>query len=191
MVEIVSYDERWPEEFMLIATALRDVLDDQALRIDHIGSTSVPGLPAKDIIDIQVTVASLEPDDRLVAALAGIGYTLRSEVTSDHQPPGAPGDAVDWAKRFFRPPVGQRRTNLHVRVAERANQRYALLFRDYLRAHPTAAAAYAEVKRCLAHYHPDDLEAYVTIKDPVCDIIMSAAEEWVASGGWRLGPSDA
>src|SRR4029079_1192646 len=80
----------------------------------------------------------------------------------------------------------QRPTNVHVRVAGRPNQRYALLFRDYLRVHPAAAAGYADLKRQLAAYHPDDIQAYVNIKDPVCDVIMSAAEEWAARTGWGV-----
>ena len=75
---------------------------------------------------------------------------------------------------------------LHVRVLGRPNQRYALLFRDYLRSHPEAAAAYAAVKRCLATRHAADIRAYVDIKDPVCDVIMSAAEEWAKVTSWQV-----
>jgi GrpB-like predicted nucleotidyltransferase (UPF0157 family) len=191
MIEIVPYDEHWPAEFAAIAGCLRRALGDMALRIDHIGSTSVPGLPAKDIVDVQVTVAALEPDERLRAALGSIGYTLREGVTCDHRPPNVVGPDAEWEKRFFKPPPEQRPTNLHVRAAGRANQRYALLFRDYLRSHPPAAAAYAELKRRLAHYLVDDLKTYAEIKDPVCDVIMGAAEEWAAATGWQSALSDA
>ena len=86
---------------------------------------------------------------------------------------------------------GQRPTHLHVRAQGRANQRYALLFRDYLRAYPVAAGAYGEIKRALARYHPENWDAYYDIKDPVCDVIWSAAEEWTKMTGWEPGPSDA
>jgi GrpB-like predicted nucleotidyltransferase (UPF0157 family) len=190
VIEIVEYKPEWPEEFRRIAAALSEALGDLALRIDHIGSTSVPGLAAKDVIDVQVTVAALEPFDPLEAAFSAAGYSLLPEIVCDHRPPGAAGPDSDWEKRYARAPAEQRRTNLHIRVLGRPNQRYALLFRDYLRAHPAAAAAYAEVKRQLAAHHPEDINAYVTIKDPVCDVIMSAAEEWAAATGWRIGAPD-
>jgi GrpB-like predicted nucleotidyltransferase (UPF0157 family) len=185
MIEVVSSRAEWPDEFHRIAANLRAALRDLALRIDHIGSTSVPGLAAKDIIDVQVTVAALDSFEPLADGFAAAGYTLRPEIIRDHRPPGATGPEEDWEKRMARKPPEQRATNVHVRVAGRPNQRYALLFRDYLRAHPAASAAYAEVKRQLAVHHPDDIQAYVTIKDPVCDVIMSAAEEWAVATGWR------
>jgi GrpB-like predicted nucleotidyltransferase (UPF0157 family) len=77
-----------------------------------------------------------------------------------------------------------------VRLIGRANQRYALLFRDYLRTHSTAAAAYAQVKAALALLHPDDMDAYYEVKDPVCDIIMCGAEDWAVVSHWVQGPSD-
>src|SRR5688500_6073520 len=126
-IEIRSYQEAWPEEFARIAAALKAVLGDLALRIDHIGSTSVPGLAAKDVIDVQVTVAALRPVETLEAALQRAGYSLRPEIQRDHRPPGATGPDTEWEKRFARPPAGQRPTNVHIRVAGRPNHRYALL----------------------------------------------------------------
>jgi len=190
-VEIVPYQAEWGREFAAIGQALRGALGDLALRIDHIGSTAVPGLAAKDIIDIQITVASLHPVEPFDAALAMIGFSRRPDVTGDHRPPGdTTSPDSDWAKYLGKPPDGQRLTNVHVRVAGAANQRYALLFRDYLRAHPRSAAAYAETKRRLAHYLPDNRHAYVTIKDPVCDLIIAAAEAWATTTNWQPGPSD-
>ena len=75
-------------------------------------------------------------------------------------------------------------------AADRANQRYPLLFRDYLRAHPRSAAAYAELKRRLVD-NLRDPDSYPDVKDPACDLIIVAAEDWAAAIGWRLGPSDA
>jgi GrpB-like predicted nucleotidyltransferase (UPF0157 family) len=187
MVEIVAYQERWPSEFRAIAARLRQTLGPLALRIDHIGSTSVPGLPAKDLIDIQITVAAL--DDQVRTAMAALGYTKR-EGMRDHLPPGMAGPDSDWEKWFFIEPPGQRLTNTHVRVQGRANQHYALLFRDYLRAHPLTAAAYAELKRRLAQ-HLADPEMYPDVKDPAVDLIYLAAEEWAAATHWQVGPSDA
>jgi GrpB-like predicted nucleotidyltransferase (UPF0157 family) len=190
-IEIVPYRDAWPEEFRTIAAPMRTALGDLARRIDHIGSTSVPGLPAKDIIDLQVTVAVLEPSEPLTAAFARAGYARHPTIAWDHRPPGDTTSEEQWQKLYFRAADGNPRIHVHVRVDGRANQRYPLLFRDYLRAHPGAAAAYAEVKRQLARHGPDDLDLYYDVKDPVCDIIMAAAREWAAAIGWDLGPSDA
>jgi GrpB-like predicted nucleotidyltransferase (UPF0157 family) len=188
MVAIVPYTASWPAEFQAIARILRGALGDMALRIDHIGSTAVPGLPAKDVIDVQITVAAL--DERVMAAMTGLGYSQPEGVWRDHRPPDAVGPESDWAKLYFRPPPGQRRTNTHVRVQGRANQRYPLLFRDYLRGHPATAAAYAELKRRLAQ-HLADAADYPDVKDPAVDLIYLAAEEWAAATGWEAGATDA
>ena len=187
MVEIVPYQENWPSEFQVIAANLRRALGELALRIDHIGSTSVPGLSAKDVIDIQVSVAAL--DDRVRSAMATLGYALL-EGMRDHRPPHVVGPETDWDKWLFMPPLGQRRTHTHVRVQGRANQCYALLFRDYLRAHPATAEAYAELKRRLAQ-HLADPQMYPEMKDPAVDLIYLAAEDWAAATNWRAGPPDA
>jgi GrpB-like predicted nucleotidyltransferase (UPF0157 family) len=182
LITIVPYNPQWPHDFIVLATPLQQTLDDLALRIDHIGSTAVPGLAAKDVIDIQVTVRAFTP--ALEAALATLGYVRRTDVTADHRPPLAHGPDQEWEKWYFRPPVGQPPTHLHVRIDGRANQRYALLFRDYLRVHPVAAQAYSLVKQHLAQHAPTDWDAYYAIKDPVCDIIWSAAEEWARATRW-------
>lgn len=188
MFEIVPYKSGWPLEFREIAGRLRQGLGDLALRIDHIGSTSVPGLDAKDIIDVQITVAAL--DAQFAAAMADIGYILPERIWLDHRPPCQVGPDADWEKWAFIEPAGQRLTNMHVRVQGRANQRYALLFRDYLRAHPATAEAYAELKRRLAKYLADP-RMYPEVKDPAVDLIYLAAEEWASSIDWEPGPSDA
>src|SRR5262245_12460060 len=122
-VEIVPYRATWTRDFERIAVALRDGLCELALAIDHIGSTSVPGLSAKDVIDVQVAVAAL--DERVVDAFAKLGYTRVPGIARDHRPPDATGPDSDWEKLYFRAPSGQRRTHTHVRVLGRPNQRYA------------------------------------------------------------------
>ena len=189
-IEIAPPNPQWPAEFVRLGRPLRDALGSLALRINHIGSTSVPGLPAKDIIDIQVAVAALDRE-AIAGALAPLGYTLRTDITGDHIPPGVTAPAQEWTKLYVAAPAGQRPTHLHVRVLGAANQRYAVLFRDYLCATPSAADAYALVKYALARLHPDDAEAYYAVKDPVCDIIMVAAEAWAAATGWGLPATDA
>jgi GrpB-like predicted nucleotidyltransferase (UPF0157 family) len=189
MIVIVPYQPEWSDEFQKIGSVLRSALGDLALRIDHIGSTAVPGLAAKDRIDIQITVQNLGPP--VEQTLNRAGYQRLEEITHDHLPPGSGGQTDGWIKWIFRPPSGQRPTNVHVRIAGRANQRYALLFRDFLRANPAAAQAYGQVKTALAGYHPDNLDAYYDVKDPVCDIIIAGAEVWAVSTSWQAGPTGA
>jgi len=174
-IDIVTHRSGWKREFEQIAGALRRGLGDLALAIDHIGSTSVPRLCAKDIIDVQVSVAAL--DERVVTALEQVGYTSVPGIARDHRPPDATGPDTDWEKLYFRAPAGQRRTHVHVRVLGRPNQRYALLFRDFLIAHPDTAAAYGELKRRLATSLRDPND-YPDVKDPACDLIYFAAKRW-------------
>ncbi len=188
MVEIVPYQTRWPAEFQAIAARLRPALGGLALRIDHIGSTSVPGLPAKDIIDVQITVAAL--DEPLRVAMTSLGYVLPEGIWRDHCPPNGSESESEWEKWYFSPPAGQRKTNTHVRIQGRANQRYPLLFRDYLRTHPATANAYAELKRRLAE-HLADPRTYPDVKDPAVDLIYLAAEDWAIATRWTPGPAGA
>lgn len=189
LIVIAPYDPQWPLEFRHLGMALRAALGDLALRIDHIGSTAVPGLSAKDIIDVQITVAALDKH-ALVAALSALGYRFWDDITGDHLPPGRADALSEWSKLYFSAPQGQRRTNLHIRQAGQANQRYALLFRDYLRADPGVTRAYAQVKEALARLHPEDFDGYYDVKDPVCDIIMAAAEHWANETRYVPGPTD-
>jgi len=186
LIEIVPAMPAWSTEFEALASVIRQALGPLALRVDHIGSTSVPGLAAKDVIDIQVTVRNLD-DDALVPALATIGYTTRTDIVGDHVPPGYDPAPNEWRKRYFRAPAGQRPTHLHMRELGRANQRYPLLFRDYLRANPAASTQYAAIKVALARICQGDVEAYYDVKDPVCDLIMQAAEAWLREGGPAAG----
>jgi GrpB-like predicted nucleotidyltransferase (UPF0157 family) len=187
MIEIIPYREEWATEFREIAGVLRRGLGTTARRIDHIGSTAVAGLAAKDVIDIQVSVVAL--DERLLEQMARLGYSRAAHIDRDHRPPASAAPESEWTKWFFRPPGGQRPTNAHVRIAGRANERYSLLVRDYLRAHPATAAAYAELKRRLAK-ELCDASDYLDVKDPAVDLIYLAAEEWAAAG-WQMGPADA
>lgn len=180
--QIWPYNPAWPEEYARIENVLKNGLKDLALRIDHIGSTAVPGLAAKDVIDLQITVASLS--EEVAGVLAELGYSRLAPISYDHAPPGTDFPAENWQKWFFRAPKGQRPTNTHVRVAGRANQRYPLLFRDYLRAHPHTAKAYAQLKTRLA----DNLanpRMYPDVKDPAVDLIYFPAEKWAAETGWN------
>lgn len=188
-IEIVDYRESWRAEFNDIGTRLRGTLGAIAIRICHIGSTSVPGLAAKDVIDIQVSVESLDFSAETKRAFSAAGYPLRDGPRTDHVPAGASPDG--WTKRMAGAAPGARRTHVHIRRAGAPNERYPLLFRDYLRANRSAATTYGLIKRALAEHHADDVDAYYAVKDPVCDLIIDAAERWALASNWTLPASDA
>ena len=183
MIIISDYNPMWPDEFEVIRSSLLEILGPLALRIDHIGSTSVPGLGAKDVIDIQITVRELRPEVR--QKLIQAGYVYEEAYTHDHVPLGEADDPRLWAKLVFSEPPGQRRANVHVRVDGNPNQRYALLFRDYLRAHPNSAQSIELIKREIAKRHAEDQDAYYDIKNPVYDLIWDAAQDWSRHTGWK------
>ena len=182
-ITIESYQPTWPQEFAAIQAALLEVLGPLALRIDHIGSTSVPGLGAKDVIDVQITVRALDPQVR--QKLIDAGYRPFPGIANDHVPQGADPEPARWTKFFFNERPGERRANLHVRVEGNPNQRYPLLFRDYLRAHPNSARTVELIKRELAARHGGDMDAYYAIKDPIYDLVWEAAQEWAQHSGWQ------
>ena len=176
---VVAYDVEWPARFARHAAALRAIVGRDALRIDHIGSTSVPQLAAKDVIDIQITVRDLAVADAWPEEL--LPGVVRRDVDADHAPANGPAAAVEGEKRYWsRAPD----LHVHVRADGRANQRYALLFRDYLRADGRAAGAYAALKRALIDAAPGDWDAYYAVKDPACDLIIAGAEQWAGRTGW-------
>jgi GrpB-like predicted nucleotidyltransferase (UPF0157 family) len=181
-IVIARPDESWPAQYEKTAHAVGGLLGELAQRIDHIGSTSVPGLPAKDIIDMQVTVETEPELDDVVERMVAADWEPRP-ARRDHVVPGLPADDVQWVKRMVVEPMYRRKVNLHIRVAGRANQRYALLFRDYLRSHPDTAKAYGAFKRQAAMFKLD-VGDYTDLKDPVCDLIYLPAEEWAARTGW-------
>lgn len=119
MIVLVPYREEWPAEFLRIGKGLRRELGDLALRIDHIGSTAVPGLAAKDVIDIQITAQELDPAVEM--SLRRLGYSRIEKINSDHIPPGQVDDSGNWMKWLFKPPADERRANVHVRLVGRPN----------------------------------------------------------------------
>jgi GrpB-like predicted nucleotidyltransferase (UPF0157 family) len=184
-VALATYDEDWGSRASALIARLHQRLGPQALRIDHIGSTAIPGMAAKDVIDLQVSVADLEGAARAFdAPLAEEGF-VRGPYECDHVPAGSGDDPALWVKRFW-----SRRghdggdVNLHARVAGSPNERLALLFRDWLRAHPAAVAAYTAFKAALAEA-VGDLGTYTDVKDSVVDVVVAAAEPWAAASGWR------
>ncbi|MBO2446443.1 GrpB family protein [Actinomadura barringtoniae] len=180
---VVEHRDEWAREFEELAGRLWVALGGAALAIDHVGSTSVPGLAAKDCIDVQVRVERL--DERVSALMAEIGFRERPEPWNRIEVSGG----VECRKVVFAPPVGARRCNVHVREDGGANARYALLFRDYLRADEVAREAWGAFKQRLAVSVPD-LFDYGQIKASVMPVLMGSAERWAAATGWVGGRHD-
>jgi GrpB-like predicted nucleotidyltransferase (UPF0157 family) len=181
---ISPYDPAWRDRGAELAAQIKTALGPPALRVDHIGSTSIPGMAAKPVYDLQVSVADLaaaaEAFDR---PLVAFGLTRRP-YEQDHVPAGSQDPPELWRKRLWgKAAPGGERINLHCRVAGSPNERLALLFRDWFRAHPGVVPAYARFKLVLAEAVPD-IEVYTDVKDPVVDLIIEVAEAWAAETGW-------
>ncbi|MFE2378031.1 GrpB family protein [Streptomyces sp. NPDC059398] len=181
-VAVVDYRPQWPLEFAVLADTLRTVLGDRAGAIDHIGSTAVPGLAAKDCVDIQIQVDALD-EDRQSEILTAIGFRRRPEPWNRSEISGG----QECRKLVFAPPAGARRCNVHVREEGAPNTRFALLFRDFLRADEAARQAWGAFKKRLAVTVPD-LSDYGQIKAPATVVLMAAAERWATATGWHPGP---
>jgi GrpB-like predicted nucleotidyltransferase (UPF0157 family) len=179
-VVVVSYRPDWPAEFEALEVRIRARLGEQATFIDHVGSTSVPGLAAKDCIDVQVRVPVLD-EQRLVSSFGEIGFRCRPEPWNRIEVTGG----REYRKLVFAPPVGARTANVHVRQQNEGNARFALLFRDYLRSDGGARHAWSAFKERLAASVPNLLD-YGQIKAPATEILMAAAERWAAETGWQL-----
>ncbi|MEU1232789.1 dephospho-CoA kinase [Micromonospora aurantiaca] len=174
-------DPTWPEQYARLAARIRHAAGGE-IRVDHVGSTAVPGLAAPDVIDIQVTVSSLnEADGPLAQRLAEAGFPrLPGEWWDAPRQP----EPVRWAKRLHGGADPARPVRLHLREAGSPGWRYALLMRDHLRADPARRADYLQVKRELAAAAPEHA-AWGTVTDPWFDEEHLRAEEWAAQTGWR------
>ncbi len=179
-VEVVVYRESWAVEGRAMCNWLTREMPEAAA-IDHIGSTAVPGLAAKDCIDVMVQIPHLDGQFRAEALLAR-GYRRRPEDWNNEE--SAWG--ATCPKQVFAPPPGSRSCNIHIRPAGSLTAMYALLFRDYLRANPAMAAAWGVFKSRLAA-HATNLLDYGQLKDPAQEILMLAAKAWAQEVGWPRG----
>ncbi|WDZ84253.1 dephospho-CoA kinase [Micromonospora cathayae] len=180
-VLITEADPTWPAQYARLAARIRHAVAPADLRVDHIGSTAVPGLAAKDVIDVQLTVDSLADADRLAEPLARAGFP---RFPGEWWDAPRPAGGQRWPKRLHGSADPGRPVHLHVRESGSPGWRYALLMRDHLRADPDQRAAYLMLKRELAASAPDGA-AYATAKDPWFDEEHLRAEEWAARTGWR------
>ncbi|MEU8185193.1 dephospho-CoA kinase [Micromonospora sp. NPDC049044] len=175
-------DASWPEQYARLAARIRHTLGADALRIDHIGSTAVPGVAAQNVIDVQVAVSSLaEADGPLADRLANAGFPRMPGQWWDDPRPAGSGR---WEKRLHGSADPARPVRLHVRLAGSPGWRYALLMRDHLRADPDQRAAYLQLKRDLVDAAPAAGDSG-TARDPWFDEEYLRAEQWAAQTGWR------
>lgn len=157
-ITVVDYDVRWPALFEELAGRIRGALGTVALGVEHIGSTSVPGLAAKPIIDILLTVADVQDEDRYVPGLVDAGLELRVR---------EPGH------RMLRTP--QRTAHVHVYEPDAPQAQAYRDLRDRLRGHPEDRALYARTKQALARQHWADMNEYADAKSDVIAEILSRA----------------
>ena len=160
---IGPYDPDWPSRFRSEAAAIRSALGDQVMRVEHVGSTAVPGLAAKPVIDIQVSVKAMVPRSAHADGLIGLGYRW----------------AIDpWSVEhefFSKEADGKRAFHVHVCPEGSDWERRHIAFRDWLRANPDDAARYERLKRELAERHPRDAYAYADAKTTFISEIESRA----------------
>lgn len=170
-ITLAEYDPQWPVLFDREATRVRAVLGATAVRVEHAGSTSVPGLAAKPIIDIVLAVPDSADEESYLPALEAVGYTLRIR-------------EPDWFEhRLFKGPDTD--INMHVFTAGEPEIDRMLLFRDWLRANDADRDAYLQVKRDLARRTWRHVQHYADAKTAIVQEIMARATEATGHGQVR------
>jgi dephospho-CoA kinase len=176
-------DAGWPADAARLIGRIRHAVGPVAedARVTHIGSTAVPGLPAKDVIDLMLAVRTLDEADDLAGRLADAGFPRRVGEWADRAH-GRPGET--WPKRLHGNADPGRLANLHVRVTGSPGWRFALLMRDHLRAVPEARDGYAAVKEQWARQNQNHFP-YGQAKEPWFDTEALAADDWAEATGWQ------
>ena len=182
-VEVVPHDPRWRDRFEAEAKQVEAALGQNAVAVHHIGSTAIPDIHAKPVIDLLVEAEDIAEVDARSPAMELLGYQVMGEY-------GIPG------RRYFRKddPEGTRTHHVHAFQAGSAEVERHLAFRDYMIAHPAEAQRYGELKRKLAEEHPHDMDGYMDGKDGFIKEMDRRAAEWRAAqptGGLRGGPGAA
>ncbi|HEY5879999.1 MAG TPA: dephospho-CoA kinase [Nakamurella sp.] len=174
----------WPADARRVATRISAAAG--GARVDHIGSTAIPGMPAKDVLDLQLTVADLSQADAWATRLAAAGFP-RPEGDWWDVPHPCDADPARWHKRVHVNADPAQSVNLHVRVRDWPNWRFALLFRDWMTADQAAFAEYRTLKESTAARFAGDPDAarYAEAKEPWLVQASDRAERWAAATGWR------
>lgn len=178
-VFVADPDPTWPEQADRLIRRLRFSVGGQFIRVDHIGSTSVPGLPAKQLIDIQVVVADLAAAARVAEAArrAGFVHVPGQWLGTDQHGVGHPEEVVVDADPG-------RPVNINIRPVTAPVWRETLLFRDWLRGHDAERDAYAVMKRELAQRSGPGVDDYGKDKMPWISAALGRAEGWAAAARW-------
>lgn len=181
---LTDYDETWATTAERLIERIGAALGERAPEIEHVGSTAVPGMPGKEAIDLQIGVPRLADadDPEFVGALAALGFPRVDDYRVDH-PTDALPDPMLWIKRFHGSCDPGRVVHLHVRELGSAGWQYALLFRDWLRAEPEAAAEYVQVKRRLSDEH-GTANGYAEAKAPWFSSIWPRMQNYAQRTGW-------
>ena len=166
-IRVEDYNPEWPDMFERERRALAEAFGPYALAIEHVGSTSVPGLAAKPVIDIAVGTPTYPLPDQVISRVSALGYEHKGEF-------GIP------RRHYFRrngPPCA---FHVHANEIEGESYRNQVLFRDYLRAHPEAAREYQALKRDLAARLVNDFETYTDSKTGFVQSALEKARAWRA-----------
>lgn len=191
---VVPADPTWADQAHRIVARLRTACGHRAMRVDHIGSTAVPGLDAKNVIDVQVTVDSLDTADELADALLTAGYPRIGHITVDVAKPDSRSTMADfdhrddeslWQKRIHASGDPGRPTNVHLRVNGWPNQQFALLFPAWLRANHAVRDEYLALKRGVVAQGPSSTADYAQAKEPWFDDAYRRAWDWADATAWR------
>jgi GrpB-like predicted nucleotidyltransferase (UPF0157 family) len=183
-VSVVPYQPEWEAEFSALAERIWALQLAEKGEVEHVGSTSVPHLAAKDVIDVQVRVDELDPD-LVTERFVGIGFRRRPEAWNNLEDTRR----GPVPKLVFAPPVDARHVNVHVRVDGSQGACDTLLFRDFLRAEAAMREAWGRFKVELAGaIEIDDLEAYGRVKGPAWLVLMRAADAWAEEVSWSPVP---
>ncbi|WP_132880461.1 dephospho-CoA kinase [Tamaricihabitans halophyticus] len=178
---LCTSDPNWPTQAARQIDRINVVAGERAHRVDHIGSTAVPGLAAKDVLDLQVVVSDLAAANRLADELIDVGLVRNSEGFTD-----TAQDGTEWDKALAVNADPGRAVNCHIRPADSPAWREALLLRDWLREHPEQVTAYADIKRQLAERNRyTRMDDYATDKTPFLRAALRRAEDWAKETGWR------
>lgn len=180
-------DPTWPMQADRLIARVQFVCGADAMRVDHIGSTAVQGLDAKDVLDLQITVSSLDVADGLGPRLNQAGFPRLDRIVHDEPKPTDADptgrDTSLWAKRLHQHADPGRPANVHLRVDGSPGRQFALDFRDWLRAEPGVRAEYLEVKRAaeaatIGLTGRAAVDAYQGVKEPWFDAAYPRATQW-------------
>lgn len=166
IIKVVDYNHNWSSDFQKEERSIRDILQDELVNSFHIGSTSVPGLKAKPIIDILLVVNDIHKLDSFSKQFQEIGYEVKGEF-------GITG------RRYFRKGDDLRTHQIHAFQYNNIEEiERHLAFRDYLREHPEVCRQYGELKNQLAKQYPNDIDGYCNGKDDFVKSVEKDAIKW-------------